>query len=191
MASRAVVSAVSGAAFSKLASVGGNGLMGYFNKWWQKGSTGLTINDLAAVSANASSKHVAGVVAGSQLERTARKSAKDAILTMSSKELGKGVTKRGYGKVSDFVPTEMGAQSTKYVNKYADKILEVEAWVGKGTWPHKPLRVVEVDGKKLVLDGHHRLEAAKKVSFSGSIPSRSVPVANSGYTMEQLRQFIK
>jgi len=98
---------------------------------------------------------------------------------------------KGSATIDNFIPTEVDAQSLEYINKYAADIKNAEDWVGKGAWPHKPLRVVDVDGKKIILDGHHRYEAAKSAGFSGKIPYQSVPVSESGYTLEQLKGFIK
>ncbi|MNE55368.1 hypothetical protein D3C80_1501980 [compost metagenome] len=99
---------------------------------------------------------------------------------------------KGSATISEFVvPLEKGAQNIETVNKYADDIVQAEEWIGSPVWPHKPLRIVEVDGKKIILDGHHRYEAGLKAKFTGLVPFVSVPIRQSGYTIEELKDFIK
>jgi RHS repeat-associated protein len=97
----------------------------------------------------------------------------------------------GAGKVSSFVVTEAGAQNMEVVKKLAEQIIDAGKWAGKGAWPHKALRAVVVDGKNILIDGHHRLAAAKMAKFDGEIPFEIVPVAESGYNLSELKSFVK
>jgi RHS repeat-associated protein len=97
-----------------------------------------------------------------------------------------------FAKLLDFVSTEAGAQVD---TKVADNVKMIE-WIREKNggvdrdWPFAPLRAVEVDGKKVLLDGHHRYEAAQKAGYTGNIPYETVPVEESGYTLEKLRTFL-
>lgn len=102
--------------------------------------------------------------------------------------LGLGLS---HPNLSDFVSSEKGAQNPNFVEELANRITDVENQFGKGVWPHKPLSVVIVDGRKIIIDGHHRYEAAKRVGFQGFIPYTKISVKDSGYTIEQLRDFLK
>jgi ParB-like chromosome segregation protein Spo0J len=53
------------------------------------------------------------------------------------------------------------------------------------------LEAVEVDGRIIVTNGHHRLNAAKEIGFKGKIPYKKISVEESGYTLEQLREAIR
>ena len=60
-----------------------------------------------------------------------------------------------------------------------------------GVWNEKPIEIVMVDGKALLIDGHYRLAAALKVGYEGAIPYIEVGIEKTGRTIEELRQFIK
>lgn len=177
----------------------GSGITSY--DWFAKGDIGrgslyaaMAISDAAGIKAL-----VTG--AGKFIAKQALKQSVKSADNFAVNSLGKAEMSAIYGagddiiggssKVSGFISTEAGAQNAKYVSKYADEIVNAESWIGKGVWPHKPIRVVNVNGQRLVIDGHHRLEAARKIGFTGNIPYQSIPVSESGYTLEQLKVFIK
>jgi hypothetical protein len=45
-------------------------------------------------------------------------------------------------------------------------------------WQGKPIDVFEHNGSKYILDGHHRVEAARRVGID--VPYNSVPASNLG-----------
>jgi len=93
----------------------------------------------------------------------------------------------GTSKAGGFVALEEGAQSAKGIDLYVDDI--VKAQKSGGVWPHEPIQIVWVDGKKVILDGHHRIKAAEKAGYTGDIPYTAIDVEDSGYTLEQLREW--
>lgn len=99
--------------------------------------------------------------------------------------------KVGNGKLDDFRSNESGAQDMEYVNDLKEQILTASKWLEAPVWPHRPLLVVKVDGKYVVINGNHRYEAAKAADFKGDIPFKEIPVEESGYTIEQLRATFK
>ena len=80
------------------------------------------------------------------------------------------------GKLSSFVSKEVGAQNMKYVGQLVEELEVASSWLGKHAWSFKPLRVVVVEGKNIILDGHHRFEAAKIFGFKGGIPFIEVSI---------------
>jgi hypothetical protein len=79
-----------------------------------------------------------------------------------------------------------GAQDPAYVST-----LVQELKAAQGAWPWKAIRVVQVDGKNIILDGAHRYQAALEFGYKGDVPLEIVPVEESGYTITQLRGFLE
>lgn len=99
--------------------------------------------------------------------------------------------RRGEANLESLVPIEDGAQIDFKVDAIAEQLTDLKAWKGHDVWPFEPLRVTIFENKAIILDGHHRFFGAKKANYEGMIPIEVVPIEKSGYSIEELRSFIK
>ena len=80
-------------------------------------------------------------------------------------------------------------QSETGISLYYEEIVKAQE---TGTaWPHEPIQIVDVDGYKVVINGHHRIEAAKRANYRGNVTYEEVPIENTPYTLEEYRGFIE
>ncbi|CAH0198674.1 polymorphic toxin-type HINT domain-containing protein [Chryseobacterium sp. Bi04] len=73
-------------------------------------------------------------------------------------------------QVKRWIPTEPGMQGSKAIDDITAKLLKNDPYVFK-----EPIKVVEAEGKTFILDGHHRIQAAIKAGYEGSIPYQRIP----------------
>jgi hypothetical protein len=97
----------------------------------------------------------------------------------------------GNDKIDQFIPTEIEVQDDDYVSELANKIKDTKEWVGVEVWPHSPITVVRVDGKNIIINGHHRYQAAISFGYSGDIPFEAIPIEDSPYSMEEILTFLQ
>jgi len=78
----------------------------------------------------------------------------------ASTTVASGVGSRGSAPAHSFVRTESlsGNASSRRVHKFAESMR-------KGGWQGDPIKVVEHNGKRYIIDGHHRVEAARRAGI--------------------------
>ena len=93
--------------------------------------------------------------------------------TTATRDVAKDID--GYANPRELARTHEigGNRSSKNVREIMDSLRD-EGWKGD------PISVVEHDGQKYVVDGHHRLAAAKRVGFD-QIPYKKVDLPFRGY----------
>ena len=81
-------------------------------------------------------------------------------MPQASTAVASGVGSRGSAPAHSFVRTESlsGRESSRLVREYAEKMRT-------GGWKGDPIEVVEHNGKRYILDGHHRVEAARRAGI--------------------------
>lgn len=76
-------------------------------------------------------------------------------------------------QVKRWISTEPGMQNVTGVNgidEYAARLAKNDPFVFS-----QPIKVVEAEGKTFILNGHHRIKAAIKMGYEGSIPYQKIP----------------
>ena len=73
-------------------------------------------------------------------------------------------------QAKSWVSTEPGMQSIKAIDDIAGKLAKNDPFVFA-----QPIKVVEAEGKTFILNGHHRIQAAIKMGYEGSIPYQKIP----------------
>ncbi|HZF50865.1 MAG TPA: ParB/RepB/Spo0J family partition protein [Polyangiaceae bacterium] len=78
----------------------------------------------------------------------------------ASTAVASGVGSRGSAPAHSFVRTESlsGRHSSRQVRKFAES-MRTDGWQGD------PIKVVEYNGKRYIIDGHHRVEAARRAGI--------------------------
>jgi hypothetical protein len=81
-------------------------------------------------------------------------------MPQASTAVASGVGSRGSAPAHSFVRTESlsGRESSRLVREYAEKMRT-------GGWKGDPIEVVEHNGKRYIIDGHHRVEAARRAGI--------------------------
>jgi hypothetical protein len=76
------------------------------------------------------------------------------------------------GQAKNWISTELGMQSVKAIDDIAGKLAKNDPFVFS-----QPIKVVQAEGKTFILNGHHRIEAAIKMGYEGSIPYQRIPAS--------------
>lgn len=76
------------------------------------------------------------------------------------------------GQAKNWISTEPGMQSVKAIDDIAGKLAKNDPFVFS-----QPIKVVQAEGKTFILNGHHRIEAAIKMGYEGSIPYQRIPAS--------------
>jgi hypothetical protein len=78
----------------------------------------------------------------------------------ASTAMASGVGSRGSAPAHSFVRTHSlsGNKSSRLVRDYAESMRT-------GGWQGEPIKVVENNGKRYIIDGHHRVEAARRAGI--------------------------
>lgn len=75
--------------------------------------------------------------------------------------------------IRKWVHTEFNAQSLERIREYERRLLANDPWI----W-QEPIYTTVINGKTYLLDGHHRIQAAMNINFSGEIPHIDIPIAD-------------
>ncbi len=74
--------------------------------------------------------------------------------------------------IKKWVHTEFNAQSVDIIKVIEQQLLANDPWV----WQEHVYTTV-INGKTYLLDGHHRIQAAININFTGDIPFTEIPIA--------------
>ena len=85
---------------------------------------------------------------------------------------GSGEAVNGLEKTSNLITTHRITMEKNKFNKFVEKI--------KNEVIKEPIKYVEYNGKKYIVDGHHRLQAAKRLGIE-DVPVEKVDLPYAGY----------
>jgi hypothetical protein len=74
--------------------------------------------------------------------------------------------------IKKWVHTEFNAQSLEKIKDFEQRLLANDPFV----W-QEPIYTTIINGKTYLLDGHHRIQAAININFTGEIPAIEIPIA--------------